>query len=328
MVMTSEIKLVQLPVIQHAVQEIGKSIDARLKELNIDGQIATIDTIKSLKDLRADFNKELKEYESQRTLIKKSILSPYDEFELEYKKGIKDKIEKAVETLKDKIATVEDDLRKSKKQGLEDYFNELKESKNIDFITFEQTGIEVTLSTPDKQYKEKCIEFINKVADDLELIETQDFRTEIFLEYKSSLNISNSIKTVKSRKETLKIIEEQEAKNQLDKRINILVELGFAFNENTANYEKEDSFISYETLKSESKEAFIQWTSKFIKSDLPESKEVIPSDFEDVVYMDIPKVKAPSIQSRKYTVSGTSTQFSNLDKFLKENNINFQSFII
>ena len=50
----------------------GMKLFTSLKILNIDGQIATIDTIKSLKNLRANLNTELKEYETQRTSIKKT----------------------------------------------------------------------------------------------------------------------------------------------------------------------------------------------------------------------------------------------------------------
>ena len=208
--MSQEIQLVQLPIIKHAVIELGKSIDERLKILNIDGQIATIDTIKSLKNLRANLNTELKEYETQRTSIKKQILSPYDEFESLYRKEVKEKIEKAVEILKDKITSVEDELRKTKTDSIISYFNELCEIKKINFLTFEQTGIEINLSTSDKQYKEKCIEFTNKIADDLELIETQKDKTEILIEYKTSLNAARSIKIVQERKAAIEETERQE----------------------------------------------------------------------------------------------------------------------
>ena len=319
--MTQEISLKQVPVIQYKQElaKIGKSVDERLKKLNLDGQIATIDTIKSLKELRANFNKELKEYESQRTIIKKGILAPYDEFETEYKKEIKEKIEKAIDILKDKITFVEDDLRKTKTKTITEYFTELCESKNIDFLTFEHTGIEINLSTSDKQYKEKCIEFVNKVADDLELIETQKDKTEILIEYKTSLNAARSIKTVQDRKAAIEQAEQQERQNQLNKRIQIVTELGFKFNETKALYEKEGNTISYETLGSITKENFILWVGK----NTPQQESVL-SDYKidkpDVEFMDIPVFNTPLLQTVTYLLTGTKTQFDNLDKFLKDNN--------
>lgn len=318
--MTTEISLKQVPIIQYKQElaKIGESIDKRLKELNIDGQIATIDTIKSLKDTRADFNKELKEFEAQRTAIKKDILSPYDEFEKEYKTAIKEKIEKAVETLKDKIAFVEDDLRKKKIDGIKEYFEELKIAKSIDFLTFEQVGLEITLSTADKQYKEKCIEFVNKVADDLELIDTQSNKTEILVEYKTSLNAARSIKTVQDRKTAIELQEKQDKQEQLNKRIQIVESLGFIFNESTANYVKGEDLISYELIQQFSTDSFKHWAIEKAPVSEPVIEQNSTPISDDVVFMSVPKFSAPLLQTVTYTITGTKTQIDNLDKFLKE----------
>ena len=327
--MTQEISLKQAPVIQYKqeLDKIGQSIDKRLKELNIDGQIATIDTLKSLKNLRSDFNKELKEYETQRTGIKKAILKEYTEFELDYEKKIKEKIEKAVETLKNKINFVEDDLRKDKINGIKEYFEELKTAKSIDFVTFEQTGIEITLSTPDKQYKEKCIEFINKVADDLELIETQKDKTEILVEYKTSLNAARSIKTVQERKTAIEEAEHQEKQNQLNKRIQIITELGFEFSEETAIYTRGDDMISYEVLENLSKENFVSLVLSFQLNDPPIYKEPTYTPEGGVIFMDTPKFSAPKISTREYTFKGTDKQFEKFEVVALLNNITISKLV-
>lgn len=325
--MTTEISLKQVPVIQYKQElaKIGLSIDKRLKELNIDGQIATVETIKSLKDLRADFNKEFKEFETQRTSIKKEVLAPYDEFEKEYKTSIKEKIEKAVETLKDKIAFVEDDLRKKKIDGIKDYFEELKIAKSIDFLTFDQVGLEITLSTADKQYKEKCIEFVNKVADDLELIDTQSNKAEILVEYKTSLNAARSIKTVQDRKTAIELHEKQDKQLQLNRRIQVVEELGFTFNENTARYEKDEDFISYETVESLNTDSFKHWAIEKSPVSEPVVEQVPVSD--DIVFMDTPKFSAPKISTRVYTFKGTDKQFEKLEEFALSNNITISKIV-
>ena len=81
-----QIKLVQMPVIQHKLVEVGKEVKRRIEELNLPNLIATEDTIQSLKTLRADLNKEAKEFEDSRKMIKTKINEPYDEFEQVYKK--------------------------------------------------------------------------------------------------------------------------------------------------------------------------------------------------------------------------------------------------
>jgi len=329
--MSTEISLKQSPIIQYKqeVLSIGKSIDERLEKLDLKNQVATIDTLKFQKDLRADFNKELKEYESQRTLIKKEILKEYDEFELLYKTEVKGKIEKAVETLKDNIAFVEDDLRAKKEKTIKDYFNELCLNKKIDFLTFDPTDINITLSVNDKQYKEKCVEFVNKVADDLELIDTQANKTEILVEYKTSLNVARSIKTVQNRKAAILATELQEKQNQLNKRTQIVMGLGFVFNESTANYERDKDSISYELVESLSKESFTLWAEKYLpQNNINEQPGEVAHSFidteEDIVFIDAPKFSASKLQTVTYTITGTLVQISNLNKFLKDNNIQYK----
>ena len=98
--------------------------------MDIENQIATIDTVKSLKNLRAELNKELAEFESQRKFIKQGILKPYDEFETTYKTEIAIKYNNAISTLKDKIAEVENKIKADKKVKIETYFKELCILKN------------------------------------------------------------------------------------------------------------------------------------------------------------------------------------------------------
>ena len=62
-----------------------------------------------------------------------------------------------------------------------------------------------------KSLKEQAKYFIDKVADDLKLIETQEHKAEILVEYKQTLNVSNAITTVANR---FKAIEEEKVRQQ------------------------------------------------------------------------------------------------------------------
>ena len=106
--MKNEITLVQSPIIAHKLQEAGKSVSKGIEELELDKQVATVDTVKSLKEVRAELNKELADFENQRKAIKEGVNNPYNEFENLYKTEISDKYKSAIDTLKDKIASVED----------------------------------------------------------------------------------------------------------------------------------------------------------------------------------------------------------------------------
>ncbi|MFW5753510.1 MAG: DUF1351 domain-containing protein, partial [Marinilabiliaceae bacterium] len=100
------IVLKQAPVIQHKLEEAGKQVTERIDSLNIDSLVATEETLKSLKDMRAQLNKELKEFEEQRKFVKQGVNKPYLEFESVYKEQISDKYTGAVDKLKEKIGSV------------------------------------------------------------------------------------------------------------------------------------------------------------------------------------------------------------------------------
>ena len=136
--MTTEIKLIQKPIIQHALAEVGMSVTSRLAALNIENLVATDETIKSLKELRADLNKELSEYEGQRKQIKEAVSGPYVEFESVYKTEVSEKFKTAIEVLKDKIGVFENRVKAEKKANVSRYFYELCQSEEIDFLKFDQ----------------------------------------------------------------------------------------------------------------------------------------------------------------------------------------------
>ena len=62
-----------------------------------------------------------------------------------------------------------------------------------------------------KSLKEQAKAFVDKIADDLNLIETQEHKAEILVEYKQTLNVSQAITTVTNR---FKAIEEEKKKQE------------------------------------------------------------------------------------------------------------------
>lgn len=145
-------------------------------------------------------------------------MSPYEQFEAIYKDCITDVFKTADNELKGKINAVENELKEQKTAEVKAYFAEYLQSKNIDFITFENANIAVTLSASLKSLKDKAKEFIDRVSDDLALIDTQEHKDEILYEYKQRLNVSAAITTVSARykaiAEAKARAEEQKAKEQ------------------------------------------------------------------------------------------------------------------
>lgn len=199
----------QLPIIVEQLHEVKAEVTAKVEQaLSL---VCTEDTVKDVKKVRSELNKELKDYEERRKAVKTAIMKPYNDFEEIYKDCISDTYKKADTELKGKIDSVENELKKKKRIEVLCYFAELCEANSLDFITFENANINVTLSASMKSLKEQAKAFVDKIVDDLNLIDTQEHKDEILYEYKQSLNVSNAITTVANR---YKAIEEAKAREE------------------------------------------------------------------------------------------------------------------
>lgn len=203
------IKVEQLPIITERLHEIKAQVTASVEEAM--SLVCNEDTVKFVKEARTKLNKDFKEYEERRKIVKNTIMQPYNAFEDVYKECITDVFKKADADLKNKIDDVENQLKEEKATEIKAYFDEYLASKDIDFISFENANIVVTLSASKKSLKEKAKAFIDRICDDLTLIDTQEHKTEILVEYKRTLNASAAITTVVNRH---KAIEEAKAKEE------------------------------------------------------------------------------------------------------------------
>lgn len=204
----------QLPLIEENLKQISVEIDEKVK--NAKSLICTEETVKEVKQVRADLNKEFKELETQRKLVKEQILAPYMQFEEIYKQYVSDKYRNADIELKNKVDSTENELKIKKEKEIKDYFEEYKVASNIDFITYGQARINVTLSASVKSLKEQAKQFIDKIVDDLKLIETQEHKAEILVEYKQTLNVSQAITMVTNR---FKAIEEEKKRMKQEEEL-------------------------------------------------------------------------------------------------------------
>ena len=219
----------QLPQIEEHLKDLSSEIDVKVE--NAKKLVCTEETVKIVKQVRADLTKDFKNLEEQRKTVKEQILAPYMQFEEIYKTYVSNKYKEADIDLKQKIDSTENELKKQKEQEIKKYFEEYKTANNIDFVDFKQANINVTLTASKKNLKEQAKTFIDKIVDDLKLIETQEGKEEILVEYKRNLNVSKSIQEVanrhklleeeKKRQEELKNKQLEEAQRQADMSIKI-----------------------------------------------------------------------------------------------------------
>lgn len=336
--MTKQIQLVQIPVITHMLAQIGQNVTERLDALNIDAQVATVDTVKSLKELRADLNKELADFEEQRKFIKNGVLTPYNEFETLYKAEVSDKYSNAIIKLKDKIAVVETQIKDEKKANLKLYFDELCQSEKIDFLTFEHLKLEINLSTTEKAYKEQINTFVSKVVDDLSLIDTNLFKAEIMVEYKVSLNVAKAIKDVTERKEKEQIELQRLQVIENNRRIDACKRLGMTFMDMTNAYEYDaEIYITSDQLKTLAKDEFNTKMIEFHEAIKAKKQATVqPETVSQPVVAPVtpsvssplsaPVVEKPEEQvTASFQVSGTMPQLRALGQYMKDNHITYKN---
>ena len=114
----------QLPVITERLRELKEDIESRTTSAV--AMDCTEDTYKEIKKIRADLNKECKEYEDRRIAVKKAINAPYEAFNEVYKECVTVPFKKADTELKAKIDSVEDGLKASKRENVLKFAEELK----------------------------------------------------------------------------------------------------------------------------------------------------------------------------------------------------------
>ena len=208
----------QLPVIEEQLAAVKERITQRVNDAV--SLVCTEENYKDIKKVRAELNKEFAELESKRKEVKTAIIAPYEQFEKVYKENAGDLYTKADLQLKQKIAEVEDGLRKQKTDALLAYFNEYRESVSIsaDFVALEDAGIKVGLSDSLTGLKKKAADFLDHIAEDLKAIDSHEDRDEIMTEYRRGYNLAAAMSTVAARHKAIedakKAREEAEARRR------------------------------------------------------------------------------------------------------------------
>lgn len=191
------IKVTQVPTVEFTkLKQYNIQLTDRLARLDLANLEANEDNLKEIKTTRTDVRKELKTLEDSRKLTEKTILEPYKKFETEYNKLIKKPLQQADKDLKAKVDEVEDNLRLQKTDTFIKQFEELKEKYNIDFVKFEQAGLNIQLSTSVTSLEKELNDFFDKVKNDLAVIETNTNKERVLVKYMQDLDLSNAIVTV------------------------------------------------------------------------------------------------------------------------------------
>lgn len=191
------ITIKQLPIIVSEFESLRAGIEAKVQ--NVLALDCTQDTVKAIKTLRADLNKDFKELDERRKDVKNKILAPYLAFENVYNECVGNIYKKADSELRERINAVESEIKYNKSEEVRKYFDAYTATNGIDFLRFEQAGLNITLSASVKTLKQQCKAFIDCVIKDISLIEDMDNYEEIMTEYKQTLDMVKAISAVETR---------------------------------------------------------------------------------------------------------------------------------
>lgn len=211
------ISLKQLPVIEERLISVKSLVEDRIRSATV--LDCTEENYKEIKKIRSELNKEKADLESRRKYIKSSILAPYEQFEKTYKDCVGNLYDEADRVLAEKIRYVEDEIKRRKEEAIRIWFDEYRQSVGLtdEYATFERSGIKIGMSSTMKSLQEAGKSFIDKVASDLLMIETQEHADEILVEYKKSLSVQDAVVMVSSRH---KAIEESQRRREEQAEMN------------------------------------------------------------------------------------------------------------
>lgn len=179
--------------------------------------VITEDMIPEIKKEKAEVNKAKGAVSDYRKNIVKDFNKPLEEF-VNLAKETEKSLSDTYNSINDQVAKYEDEIKLKKEEEIKAYFAEYAAYLQLDFVPYERAGVNVTLSASSKSLKTTVKTFLDKVKEDLDLIDTQDHKAEILAEYKQTLDVSKSILTVKDRiereeKEKAKIEVKREVPN-------------------------------------------------------------------------------------------------------------------
>lgn len=196
---TDLIVVKQLPVIEEQLRSVKMAIQNRVNAVL--SMECTEDTYREIKKARADLNAEFRELESRRKAVKAQVEAPYKAFEKVYKDCAADIYAQADRELGEKIYAVEGGLRRQKSDAVQAYFSEYRESLRLpaDIASYDFAGINVTLTASEKSLKKQAKDYLDRIQEDLSLIDTLPDRDEVLAEYRKCMSVSKAVQGVRDR---------------------------------------------------------------------------------------------------------------------------------
>lgn len=200
------------------VQDFAISLSEYYKDITF-----TDDQVKQAKDEKANINKFKKRVADFRKEITTKWNEPLQRF-VDTVKTTETILTDTYDLINNQIQVYENKTKQDKEEQVKTYFQELCTKHNITFVEYEKAGINVTLSASMKSLKEQAKEYVEKIAGEINLINTQEYPEEIMIEYEKTLDVAKAIQDVKERHERLEKQEEEKQEVPTDQEMKEKIE--------------------------------------------------------------------------------------------------------
>jgi hypothetical protein len=146
--------------------------------------------------------------------VKQAIMSKYEDFEKIYKENVSNLYSNADIELKNKVNNVENGLKEKGIANIKAYFEEYCKHLNIN-VDFDRMNLNITLTglgktLEGKKYKDEIKMKLDSIASDLRLIDLEEYRDEILLEYNQNMDFAKSKLIVVERHRQIEELKRQE----------------------------------------------------------------------------------------------------------------------
>lgn len=267
-------------------EQVSKEIDKKIETAN--SLVVSEDNYKEVKKIRAELNKEAKQYAEDFKAIKESVLATWNECENTYKSMIRDKYAVSDVILKSKVGEIEDGIKDEKRKKVVEFFEKHRASRKLDFVTFEDMNLKIGMSNSLASLKKEVTEKLDEILKGYEgALETSP---DVVAEFKENgFDFARAFTTVKDREERKRKAEE-ERKAMLEAR---------------AERERKEAEAKAVVQEVEIKES----------DEVEEVTDSKPTAHEE---------EHEKIISVTFTVRGTREELIDLSNFLKELNYDYK----
>lgn len=224
---TAIIAITQLPEIKENLRALRERWEREAREAA--SLVCTEESVKRIKEMRAEMRKEFDEADTQRKAVKSRYMAAWEEVEATWCECVAEPYKRADASYRATVEGFENELKARCRKSLEEYFEELCSSLDVDFLTFDQAmalgKIKIGLADAKAKLPKKLMESIRDVvvgvADGIEKIEAmpEEDRAEVMAEYKQCFDVGTAVAAMNGRRRRVRAEREAaEARRAIQER--------------------------------------------------------------------------------------------------------------